>query len=267
MADSQFELLAVFIVVFLLLEFFFPRKSLRKNNSENWLVNFGLYIIVMIFRPFFAPILLFFGDIIDYQPLALWDLLPITFTLLLSILLIDLFAYWQHRVFHFFTLLWRCHLVHHSDTEMNISTNFRHHPFEFIATGILSTLFFYVLKLPEFTLIIFFFLSSVISLWHHSDIKHSPILEKLLQPLFITPEIHRLHHSSNTQERNSNYGTIFSFWDRIFSSYTPPQSTGNDIEFGLEYFREDLDKKFVNILLQPKRYRKKTSNVTLKDKS
>ena len=253
---SQFEVFTVFIIIFLLLEFFFPRSNFKSNNSANWLVNFGLYIIVMIFRPLAAPILLLFSDIINYQPLALWDSLPTILTLFTSILFIDFFAYWQHRIFHFFTLLWRCHLVHHSDTEMNISTNFRHHPFEFIATSVLTTLFLYLFKLPEFTLIIYFFLSTVIALWHHSDIKNSTLLNKLLQPIFITPEIHRLHHSSNTQERNSNYGMVFSFWDKLFSSYTEPKNTENDIEFGLEYFRSDADKKFINVLLQPKRYGK-----------
>ena len=140
---------------------------------------------------------------------------------------------------------------------MNVSTNFRHHPFEFIATSVLTTLFLYLFKLPEFTLIIYFFISTVIALWHHSDIKNSTLLNKLLQPIFITPEIHRLHHSSNTQERNSNYGMVFSFWDKLFSSYTEPKNTENDIEFGLEYFRSDADKKFINVLLQPKRYGKK----------
>ncbi len=256
MAFSRFELFALFISIFLLLEFFFPRKN-SNNNSDNWLVNFGQYIIVMIFRPLAAPILLLFSDIINYQPFTLWDSLPTTFTVLLSILLIDLFAYWQHRVFHYFTLLWRCHLVHHSDTEMNVSTNFRHHPFEFLATSVLTTLFLYLLKLPELTLAIYFFLSTAISLWHHSDIKHMARLEKLLQPILITPEIHRLHHSSNTKERNSNYGMIFSFWDKLFSSYTAPNNAENDIEFGLEYFREDRDKTLINVLLQPMRYSKK----------
>jgi sterol desaturase/sphingolipid hydroxylase (fatty acid hydroxylase superfamily) len=100
-------------------------------------------------------------------------------------------------------------------------------------------------------------LSTVISLWHHSNIKHSKLLEKILQPIFVTPEIHRLHHSSNMLERNSNYGTIFSFWDKLFLSYTPPKSIDTDIEFGLEYFREDVDKKLVTVLLQPKRYGRK----------
>ena len=258
MAFSQFKLFAVFIIIFLLLEFFFPRKNSNRNNSNNWLVNFGLYIVFIICRPLSAPIiLLLFSDIIYYQPLGLWDTLPTVFTLLISILFIDLFTYWQHRVFHFSTLLWRCHLVHHSDTEMNVSTNFRHHPFEVIATSVFTTLFLYLLKLPEFILIIYFFLATAISLWHHSDIKNCILLEKLLQPIFITPEIHRLHHSSNPQERNSNYGMVFSFWDKLFSSYTTPEYTNSDIEFGLEYFRASEDKKFINVLLQPKRYGKK----------
>jgi sterol desaturase/sphingolipid hydroxylase (fatty acid hydroxylase superfamily) len=140
---------------------------------------------------------------------------------------------------------------------MNVSTNFRHHPLEFIITSVLATLSLYLLKLPEFTLVVFFFLSTVISLWHHSNIKHIALLEKILQPIFITPEIHRLHHSSNSEERNSNYGLIFSFWDKLFSSYTEPKRTEKYIVFGLEYFRAGADKKIINVLLQPKHYSKK----------
>lgn len=212
----------------------------------------------MMFRPLAIPVaLFFFSDIINYQPLAFWDSLSPLLTLIISILIIDIYAYWQHRVFHFYKLLWRCHLVHHSDTEMNVSTNFRHHPFEFIVTSVLTTLFIYLLKLPEFTLVMYFFLSTVISLWHHSDIKRVEFLENLLQPIFVTPDIHRLHHSSNTHERNSNYGMVFSFWDKLFSSYTAPKNIEKEVEFGLEYFRTDGDKKFISVLLQPKRYGKK----------
>lgn len=257
MAFSQFEVFALCIIVFLLLEFFFPRKSTNNKNPNNWLVNFGLYMVILIFRPLVAPLLIILSDIIYYQPFNLWFSLPTPIILILSTLVIDLFIYWRHRVFHLFTILWRCHLVHHSDTEMNVSTNFRHHPFEFIVSNALMTLFLYAIKLPEFTIITYFFLSTAISLWHHSNVKHTSLLEKLLQPIFITPEIHRLHHSSNTQQRNSNYGMIFSFWDRLFLSYTAPKNTQNDIEFGLEYFREDTDKTFINVLLQPVRYSKK----------
>jgi len=100
-------------------------------------------------------------------------------------------------------------------------------------------LFLYAIKLPEFTIITYFFLSTVISLWHHSDIKYVALL------------------ASNTKERNSNYGMILSFWDKLFSNYTAPKNTENDIEFGLEYFRTNTEKTFINVLLQPKRYKKK----------
>jgi len=257
LAISQFEVFALCIIVFLLLEFFFPRKNTYNKNSNNWLVNFGLYMIILIFRPLAAPLVIILSDIIYYQPSDLWYSLPAPIILILSTLIIDTFIYWRHRAFHLFTILWRCHLVHHSDTEMNVSTNFRHHPLEFIVSNTLMILFLYAIKLPEFTIITYFFLSTVISLWHHSDIKYAAFLEKLLQPIFITPEIHRLHHSSNTKERNSNYGMIFSFWDKLFSSYTAPKNTENDIEFGLEYFRTNTEKTFINVLLQPKRYKKK----------
>lgn len=257
MAFSQFEVYALCIIVFLLLEFFFPRKNDNNNKHNNWLVNYGLYMIFLICRPLAAPLLIILNDIIHYQPSDIWFSFSTPITIIVSILILDLFVYWQHRLFHLFTILWRCHLVHHSDTEMNVSTNFRHHPFEFIASSLLMTLFLYAIKLPEFTIITYLFLSTAISLWHHSDIKYLPLLEKFMQPIFVTPETHRLHHSSNIHERNSNYGMVFSFWDMLFSSYSVPKNTENKIEFGLEYFREDSDKTFINVLFQPKKYRKK----------
>jgi sterol desaturase/sphingolipid hydroxylase (fatty acid hydroxylase superfamily) len=158
--------------------------------------------------------------------------------LIFGIVFLDLIGtYLPHVLFHKISWLWRFHSVHHSDTMVDVTTTFRQHPIE--------TLFrvsFYVggmilLGLPLWVGLVYASLSAFNAQLEHSNIKISPKIERFAQLVFVTPNMHKIHHSKYQTETDSNYANIFSFWDRIFGTFTATKQTGK-IEYGLDYLKD-----------------------------
>lgn len=139
--------------------------------------------------------------------------------LIAGILSLDLFIYWLHRLEHSVFLLWRFHSVHHSDLEFDASTAIRHHPLEYAVTTVLVSLVFGVLGLPVWVFAVYgvvFFLSA---LFQHLNLRMPGGLEQGLQRALVGPAMHRVHHSVDARYFNSNFGSVFSIWDRMFGTY------------------------------------------------
>jgi len=111
--------------------------------------------------------------------------------------------------------------------------------------------FVWLIKVDFSILAIFGGVSSIIQMWHHSNIKINAKLDSYLGYILVTPEIHRIHHSSYKKYTNSNYGMIFTLWDRIFGTFTQPNQIKHPIIYGLEYFREPAQQTFIGVLRQP----------------
>lgn len=139
---------------------------------------------------------------------------------IVAILLIDLWQYIWHRANHIIPILWRFHQVHHSDKDMDASTGLRFHPVEIIISSISRIAVIPILGVEIEHLIIYELISLPIILFHHSNIKINNRIDGLLRMIIVTPHIHRLHHSDIQHETDSNYSTIFSFWDRLLRTYT-----------------------------------------------
>jgi len=178
-------------------------------------------------------------------------------SIVISILLLDILIYWQHRVTHLIPILWRLHAVHHSDIELDTTSGIRFHPIEIICSYVVKAGFILALGLPAMSILIFEIILSTSSLFNHSNFSFPPRLEKILRYLIVTPTMHRIHHSTVVKETNSNYSFSFSIWDRVFSSYTEkaalPQKT---MDIGLKEYRESSDQNIVNLILQP--FKRKT---------
>jgi len=136
-----------------------------------------------------------------------------------TVLVLDFVAYAWHRANHVSRFLWRFHAVHHSDTCFEVSTAFRFHPGELVISLGVRLVVVTLTGLPLVGLIVFEVVYAFFNLLIHSDIRLAPRLEEPLGKVFITPSLHRLHHSDQPEELNTNFGTIFSFWDRLGKSY------------------------------------------------
>ncbi len=168
-----------------------------------------------------------------------------------GVMLLDFWAaYVVHVLLHKFAVLWRMHSVHHSDTLVDVTTAFRQHPVEsflrvvFLLTGMVA------LGLPLWIVAVYQTLSSLNAQLEHANLRVPPGLDRALQWLFVTPNYHKVHHSELQPDTDSNYGNIFSLWDRIFSTRSK-RTSYHDISYGLDYLEKGKRHTFWELLLLP----------------
>jgi sterol desaturase/sphingolipid hydroxylase (fatty acid hydroxylase superfamily) len=142
----------------------------------------------------------------------------------LSILFLDLVSYAWHRANHVVPFLWRWHQVHHSDTSFTVTTSLRFHPGELVLSLPLRLAAVVLLGVPVFAVVVFEVAFTLANSLEHGDIDLPHGFEKSVQRIFVTAALHRWHHTVVTPDRDRNFGTIFSFWDRIFRSYAASDS-------------------------------------------
>lgn len=175
--------------------------------------------------------------------------LPVVAEWILSIVLLDLAIYGQHVLFHKMPLLWRLHQVHHSDIDFDASTGIRFHPIEILLSlGIKFALIAVLGASPE-AVILFELILNLCAVFNHSNVYLPPALDRVLRLVLVTPDMHRVHHTTYRDETDSNYGFNVPWWDRIFGTYiAQPRDGHTDTRIGLESFRE-LDSLHLTDLL------------------
>lgn len=178
--------------------------------------------------------------------------LPFWLDCVISVLLLDLAIYWQHRLMHVVPLLWRLHRLHHSDTGFDVTTGLRFHPFEMALSMVYKLAVLTALGAPALAVLVFELLLSIGALFTHADFALPPALDRRLRWLLVTPSMHRIHHSTWRPETDSNYGFHLSLWDRLFGSYrVQPRAPEASMPIGLEYFRSSREQTLPSLLLQP----------------
>ena len=220
-----------------------------------WITNLGLLIIGGFFFVLFIPISPYAAA--EMQEVGLLSKLNLLSSgqILLVFLFLDFWRYWEHRIFHKISLFWRVHLVHHSDTFVDVTTSQRHHPLEALITTPLVILLVFTLGLPAEGVAVYLIVATVSSLWVHSNLRVPEAIDTVLRTLLVTPTVHAIHHSSEQRETNSNYGSVLIVWDRLFNTYTDPIDARIP-HFGLDYFHQVRDTTLTQALLQPVLYQK-----------
>ncbi len=221
--------------------------------ASRWPSNIGLFIFSVLAVPLLVP-----AGIYSFAKSQGTGLLSgFEFTLpvkiIVTFLLLDFWRYWEHRIYHHFTLLWRCHLVHHSDFELDVTTAERHHPFE-VLLGLLAMMaIIWLLALPAEGVGVYLLVANANSLLSHINLKVPGWVERPLRLILVTPQVHAVHHSDFKPETNSNYGVVLTLWDYLFKTYTAPEKAKIP-HFGLEYFHLPQDNQLLPVLMQPFRY-------------
>jgi len=173
-----------------------------------------------------------------------WLAVPIT------LLFLDLVSYGWHRANHVVPFLWRLHRVHHSDPTFTVSTGLRFHPGELVLSLPLRLGAVILIGASVLAVLVFEVVFALANLVEHGDIEVHRGVETALAKVFITPALHRRHHTRVGPARDSNFGTIFSLWDRFFATCTPSDSATH-VETGLPDVAADID--FGRLLLLPLR--------------
>jgi sterol desaturase/sphingolipid hydroxylase (fatty acid hydroxylase superfamily) len=126
--------------------------------------------------------------------------------------------YGWHRSMHVCPLAWRFHRVHHTDRSMNVSTAYRFHPIEILSSSLPKLCLIWWLGIPSQVVLIYELVFTAIVALHHSNVRIPQSIEQICGYIFVTPGFHRIHHSQIITETNSNYGSVFSWWDRLFGT-------------------------------------------------
>lgn len=172
--------------------------------------------------------------------------------LTLAFVLLDLAIYAQHRLFHAVPVLWRLHRVHHADTMFDVTTALRFHPLEIALSMGIKLALIALIGASAQAVLLFEIVLNGAAMFNHGNVALPVWLERRLRWLIVTPDMHRIHHSTLMAETNSNYGFNLSCWDRLFASYTPaPSRPQETMPIGLDAFRAPREAWLDRLLLQP----------------
>lgn len=259
LVDHQQDLYGVVfygtIIFFAVVEFLFPRLKPEFSVLPRWSSNLGLGLIGVLMAGFVIPV----GTLTaaEYSRTEGWGLmnqtaLPLWLTLPVGVLVLDLVKYWEHWLLHRVPLLWRLHVVHHADLDVDFTTGFRHHPFEALAVAVALPLTVLAAGVPPVAVIAFQIMAAFAAIYTHANIRYPLALEKALRLVLMTRYAHLVHHSAKRAETDSNYGQVFLFWDRLFGTYRAEPDAGVDgITTGVEYFRSARDLVIDRVLTMP----------------
>ncbi len=235
-------LLTVIVPSLLILENYFPFFKFINSPLDRIKHNLCLGIINAIVSSFLlSSIARSMSNISGYPSPNL--LAKIDLPLLemgLSFIILDLYMYVWHRLMHRFPFAWRFHRVHHTDRYMNVSTAYRFHAIEVISSNLPKLLLIWCLGITTQQLFIYESVFTAIVALHHSNLALPYDLDKNLSNVIVTPNYHRIHHSQIIAETNSNYGSVFTCWDRLFGSYINRQNI-EEIELGVEAETRELN--------------------------
>jgi sterol desaturase/sphingolipid hydroxylase (fatty acid hydroxylase superfamily) len=166
--------------------------------------------------------------------------LPFAVRCVIAILALDLVRYGAHRLHHAVAALWRLHQIHHSDADFDVSTGLRVHPIEVVLTQGAYLAVVAILAPPIGAVLIAELASALQSFFSHANASLPLWLEKPLRAVFVTPDMHRIHHSEEMQEQFKNLGDIFPFWDHLFGTYLAAPAAGEaGLVTGLKGFQND----------------------------
>ncbi len=254
--------LAAFLGVFSIVAFGEARRSRRPRTATRrarWPSNLGLVAVnTLVLRavPAFSAVLVAawaqdrgFGFL--HQPLVT-DLLPAWTRVLLCVVFLDLLIYWQHRIFHAVPLLWRIHRVHHADRDIDVTTGLRFHPVELVLSMGIKIGTVLALGAPPVAVMLFEVILNATSDFNHGNLGIPTRVDAVLRLFVVTPDMHRVHHSTRPEETNSNFGFNLPVWDRLFGTYRAQPALGHDrMKIGVAGVDESVGRTLVSMLRMP----------------
>jgi sterol desaturase/sphingolipid hydroxylase (fatty acid hydroxylase superfamily) len=232
-----------------------PRRRLEAPRAKRWLHHAGLVVaytlLVRALFPLGAVAMALAARERGFG-LLLWLSLPGPAAILAGVLLLDLAIYLQHVLFHAVPALWRLHMVHHADLDVDATTGLRFHPVEIVLSMLIKLAAVAAIGPPVVAVIAFEVVWNATSMFNHGNVRIPERLDRVLRLFVVTPDVHRVHHSTRARETNSNYGFNFPWWDRLAGSYRPQPEDGHErMRIGLDRFPGPWNQHLGWILLLP----------------
>jgi len=232
-----------------------PRRSLTTPKSGRWLNNLSLVFLNSILLRIIFPVTAVGVALIASE--RQWGLfnnieLPTWSAVIMAVVIMDFVIYLQHVLFHAIPMLWRLHMMHHTDLDIDVTTGNRFHPLEIILSMIIKMTVIIVIGPPVLAVIIFEVVLNATSMFNHSNVRLPGHIDRVLRLLIVTPDMHRVHHSVIKRETNSNYGFNLPWWDRLFGTYRDQPYAGHiAMTIGLEHYRDPQQLTLPRLLILP----------------
>lgn len=248
--------LAFFLGIFAVMaiwELLAPCRQLSVSKTLRWTNNIGLIVLnTLLVRILFPTAAIGMAILAERQSWGLFNYLdlPSWFEILIAIIILD-FAIWlQHVMVHAIPLLWRLHRVHHADLDYDLTTGARFHPIEIILSMLIKFAVIALLGPAALAVLIFEVILNGMAMFNHGNVRLPKILDRALRTLLVTPDMHRIHHSVEDDETNSNFGFNLSVWDRLFGTYRDQPRGGHEgMTIGIRDYRDERDVSWMSGLL------------------
>ena len=244
------------LLLFIALEWVFPARQRILPRLTRWRTNLSLSILGSGVGMVMAPILaVSMAALAAEKGWGLFNLISFDPWIegLLAIILLDLAVWAQHIAFHYVPWLWRLHAVHHTDRDLDATTGVRFHPVEIGVSLLWKAAVILALGPSIIAVIIFEILLNSTAIFTHSNTALPDRLDHTLRRIIVTPTMHRIHHSVNMDETNSNYGFNLSIWDHLFRTYRARAK--GDLTLGLSEHQTETPAKLLASLALPFRRR------------
>jgi len=231
------------------LEIILPYKEMASHRLKRWSSHFLMIGIFSIFQRVILPIgLAGFATSLSSERSFYGTLENSSLTsIILTLIVLDFFIYWQHRLSHKLNWFWKLHRVHHSDERLDVSSALRFHPLEMLISFVFKLILIFIFRFDPVGIVLFEVSLSCFALFNHGKFRFPETLDKYLQYILVTPKMHRVHHSIKSNEMNMNFGFSISLWDLIFGTYIFKEE--EDFPMGVEGTHSDED--IVRLLKQP----------------
>jgi sterol desaturase/sphingolipid hydroxylase (fatty acid hydroxylase superfamily) len=234
-------------------EYGHPRRRFVDVRRRRWPTNLSLGLVnAVVVRILAGGALFSLASLAAEHGVGLmhWITVPVRVAWIVTVLALDFAVYVQHVMFHAVPVFWRLHRVHHTDLGFDATTGVRFHPIEILASVGLKAAVVVLLGAVPWAVVAFEILLSSSSLFNHGNVAIADRVDRSLRWFLVTPDMHRIHHSSRVVETNSNFGFSFSWWDRLCGTYRREPAFGQPgLEIGLSEYREPL--RLGRLLLLP----------------
>lgn len=255
--QRPFERMAILVgglLIFWIIEGAVPLLPLgyKKNKLRHAGVNFVFTVIHLVIHTALAIVIVALSDWCATAGFGIvyWVNANILLIVIIGVLALDFSSWLVHLVMHKVPLLWRFHLIHHSDTTVDVTTGLRHHPGDSLLRGMFFILLIFISGAPMYSVMIYQTLVVLSTAFTHANINLPRWLDKGLSFIIVSPNMHKVHHHWKQPFTDSNYGAVFSFWDRILGTFS--KLDAKDIRYGLDrYYPGEKDEDVFMLLKKP----------------
>lgn len=230
------------IILIGLWEILAPKRALTVSKTVRWMNNLGLvFFNIFILRVLFPVAAVGVATIATYNGWGLFNYFEVPFWLAVvaTVIIMDFVIYIQHVMVHAIPVLWRLHRVHHADLDYDVTTGSRFHTLEIILSMLIKFATILLLGPPIVAVIIFEVILNATAMFNHGNISLPKTFDKYLRLFLVTPDMHRVHHSVEDDEANSNFGFSLPWWDRLFGTYRDQPRAGHEgMTIGIHKYRD-----------------------------